>query len=598
MWVERKIIRDGRSNAPRRARTGLRAAVLRPIIGTASTYRSSVDSDASPASPPPPPCWYTFWMIGFVALCSFSFASSYSSFSAFGFSSRKLIASFTAASTAARSSASSLSFSLSLSLIWFRSEYAMLSSELRASTFSRILRSSSSNSAASRTIRSISSSLSRPLSFVIVISSRLFDALSIADTCRIEFSSTSNVTSICGVPRGAGGIPLSSNFPSSRLSFVICRSPSNTWISTPGWLSWYVENTWLFFVGICVLRSISFVITPPTVSMPSDSGITSTSTTLLPRSLSPVSTAPCTAAPYATASSGLIPLFGSLLKKSRISCCTFGIRVDPPTSTISSTSPFFSFASSSTLRTGSSVPLNSAMFSSSNFDRVIFSEKSNPSTRLSTSTRASGCDDSCRFAASHALRSRASAFWSLPISIPFFFFSPSTKCRIRLLSKSSPPRCVSPFVATTSKNPSSIVSSDTSNVPPPRSNTRMFFSPALFSPYAIAAAVGSLMIRTTFSPAIVPASFVDCRCASLKYAGTVTTAFFTFTPRYVSAISFIFCSTIALTSSGVNCFFFPPTSTCTRGFPSLSSTISNDSSALSFCTVSSRYLRPISRLIV
>ena len=46
-------------------------------------------------------------------------------------------------------------------------------------------------------------------------------------------------------------------------------------------------------------------------------------------------------------------------------------------------------------------------------------------------------------------------------------------------SKSSPPRWVSPLVASTSKTPLSMVSRVTSKVPPPRSKTRMFFSPAL-----------------------------------------------------------------------------------------------------------------------
>ena len=41
-----------------------------------------------------------------------------------------------------------------------------------------------------------------------------------------------------------------------------------------------------------------------------------------------------TAAPYATASSGLIPLDGSLPPKNFLrSCWTLGIRVEPPTST-------------------------------------------------------------------------------------------------------------------------------------------------------------------------------------------------------------------------------------------------------------------------
>ena len=64
----------------------------------------------------------------------------------------------------------------------------------------------------------------------------------------------------------------------------------------------------------------------------------------------------------------------------------------------------------------------------------------------------------------------------------------------------------------------SIASSDTSNVPPPRSKIRMIFSPPFWSrPYAMA----GLMIRIIFSPAITPASFVAWRCESLKYAGVV-----------------------------------------------------------------------------
>ena len=70
---------------------------------------------------------------------------------------------------------------------------------------------------------------------------------------------------------------------------------------------------------------------------------------------------------------------------------------------------------------------------------------------------------------------------------------------------------------------------------------------------------GSLMIRITFRPAIVPASFVACRWAWLKYAGTVTTACVTFLPRYASAVSFIFIRTIADISSGVNVLVSDPT---------------------------------------
>ena len=48
----------------------------------------------------------------------------------------------------------------------------------------------------------------------------------------------------------------------------------------------------------------------------------------------------------------------------------------------------------------------------------------------------------------------------------------------------------------------------------------------------------------------MPASLVACRWASSKYAGTVTTASVTGSPRYSSAISFIFDSTMALISAG------------------------------------------------
>ena len=70
-----------------------------------------------------------------------------------------------------------------------------------------------------------------------------------------------------------------------------------------------VENVSLLRVGMVVLRSISLVNTPPSVSMPSDSGVTSSSSTSF---TSPPSTPPCTAAPTATTSSGFTLRFGSL----------------------------------------------------------------------------------------------------------------------------------------------------------------------------------------------------------------------------------------------------------------------------------------------
>ena len=122
---------------------------------------------------------------------------------------------------------------------------------------------------------------------MIVIFCSLPVAMSFADTLTMPLASMSKVTSICGTPRGAGGMPIEVERPSVRLSRAIGRSPCSTCTSTLVWLSAAVEKISLFRVGIVVLRGISVVITPPSVSMPSESGVTSSSS----RSLtSPAST--------------------------------------------------------------------------------------------------------------------------------------------------------------------------------------------------------------------------------------------------------------------------------------------------------------------
>ena len=115
--------------------------------------------------------------------------------------------------------------------------------------------------------------------------------------------------------------------------------------------------------------------------------------------------------------------------------------------------------------------------------------------------------------------------------MPWSFLNSATIQSTIALSKLSPPRWLSPFVDFTSKTPSPSSSTDTSKVPPPRSKTRIVWSASLSSPYASEAAVGSLMIRSTLRPAILPASFVASRWALLKYAGTVMTASVTASPR-------------------------------------------------------------------
>ena len=128
-----------------------------------------------------------------------------------------------------------------------------------------------------------------------------------------------------------------------------------------------VVNVSDFFVGMVVLRSIRRVKTPPLVSIPSDSGVTSRSRTSL---TSPFSTPPWMAAPTATTSSGLTPLCGSLPISSLTFSCTAGMRVMPPTRTTWSIFDASSPASASTCFVGPTVRSSSSAASSSSFARV------------------------------------------------------------------------------------------------------------------------------------------------------------------------------------------------------------------------------------
>src|SRR3990172_108837 len=136
---------------------------------------------------------------------------------------------------------------------------------------SRLFASSAAWASASFFIRSISSFV-RPDEAVIVMFCCLAVALSRAETFRIPFASMSNVTSTCGTPRGAGGIPSRWKRPSVRLSRAMGRSPWTTCTSTDGWLSEAVVKVSGFFVGIVGLASMRRVITPPRGSVPRDSG--------------------------------------------------------------------------------------------------------------------------------------------------------------------------------------------------------------------------------------------------------------------------------------------------------------------------------------
>ena len=143
-----------------------------------------------------------------------------------------------------------------------------------ASTSSRRFLSSSANCSASLTALSMSS-FDMFVEAVIEMFCSLPVPRSFAETCTIPFWSISNVTSICGIPLGAGAIPSRRNIPSCLLSFANSRSPWRMLMSTALWLSAAVEKICDFFVGIVVFLSMIFVHTPPIVSRPSESGVTS-----------------------------------------------------------------------------------------------------------------------------------------------------------------------------------------------------------------------------------------------------------------------------------------------------------------------------------
>ena len=148
-----------------------------------------------------------------------------------------------------------------------------------------------------------------------------------------------------------------------------------------------------------------FVITPPTVSIPSDNGVASIKgRPSVSLENSPQIMPPHMAAPVQTASSGFIPVLTSFpLKKSFTIYYTFGIRDEPPTRTISSISVFFRPLSSRAIYMGWIVFLKRSEFNSSNLARVSTSLKSYPSVRSSISILTSCVDDSARFCFSISL---------------------------------------------------------------------------------------------------------------------------------------------------------------------------------------------------
>ena len=225
----------------------------------------------------------------------------------------------------------------------------MLSALFLISTSSFFFLSSSEYFSASFIILSVSSFESFVLAVIVIFCSFPVPR-SFAETFIIPFASISNVTSICGIPLGAGGIPTRLNIPSVVLSAAIERSPCKTCMVTDVWKSAAVENIWDLFVGMVVFLSMSFVETPPSVSTPRDNGVTSSKSKSF---TSPARTPPWIAAPAATHSMGSTPPSTFFPIMDSTNFCTIGILVGPPTSIILSMSSCSIFASSNACFVGS-----------------------------------------------------------------------------------------------------------------------------------------------------------------------------------------------------------------------------------------------------
>ena len=134
---------------------------------------------------------------------------------------------------------------------------------------------------------------------------------SLALTWRMPLASMSKVTSICGTPRGAGGIPSRWKLPNrlvvtAQLAFALKHMNLHSWLivaEVEKDLAISESESWY-----CAQSSRSK--RRRAVSIASESGVTSSRSTSF---TSPLSTPPWMHAPTATTSSGFTPLCGSLL---------------------------------------------------------------------------------------------------------------------------------------------------------------------------------------------------------------------------------------------------------------------------------------------
>ena len=253
------------------------------------------------------------------------------------------------------------------------------------------------------------------------------------------------------------------------------------------------------------------------VATPREWGVTSTRNV---STASPFNTAACSAAPSATQRSGSKLFTATSGRCASTSSCTSGMRVEPPTRIARSRSEAWRPASASARSIAVRVSRSNGWISASKSSRCSsVSRCSGVSpwlSRYASRTFTWLCSLSWILARSAACSSRASTASSAGSGTPCSCSNRSASSRCSRRSKSSPPRRLSPWLASTSVTGPEISTIDTSNVPPPRSYTSSRWLSSSRRSNTSAAAVGSFRICSTSSPAISPASFVACRWASVK----------------------------------------------------------------------------------
>ena len=162
----------------------------------------------------------------------------------------------------------------------------------------------------------------------------------------------------------------------------------------------------------------------------------------------------CNAAPIATASSGLMPLYGAFPASFSTASWTAGTLVEPPTKITLSTSPFFTPASFIACLVGVMVFSISLAIKLSNLALVNVRSKCSgcPSTIVMNGRLIWVCwvPDNSILAFSAASFNLDMAVRSFDKSIPVSFLNSLTNQSITCSSKSSPPSLLFPAVALTS----------------------------------------------------------------------------------------------------------------------------------------------------